>query len=219
MVNDFWSPVRLSIEVAVISGIIVLIVGVCIGAIMANKRFKGKSMIETLFLLPLVLPPSVIGFLLIVAFGKNSPIGRLYDWLFHQSIIFTFGAAVIAAAVVAFPLMYQSAKTGFEAIDLDIVGAAKVDGANRRVIFLFILLPLAYKSIISGAILSFARALGEFGATLMFAGNIPGKTQTLPTAVYLAIDAGNTKLAWAWVGCIIVISFIMLMIINRKSEK
>jgi len=192
MVNDFWSPVRLSIEVAVISGIIVLIVGVCIGAIMANKRFKGKSMIETLFLLPLVLPPSVIGFLLIVAFGKNSPIGRLYDWLFHQSIIFTFGAAVIAAAVVAFPLMYQSAKTGFEAIDLDIVGAAKVDGANRRVIFLFILLPLAYKSIISGAILSFARALGEFGATLMFSGNIPGKTQTLPTAVYLGIDAGNT---------------------------
>lgn len=219
MVNDFWSPVRLSIEVAVISGIIVLIVGVWIGAMMAGKRFKGKSVVETLFLLPLVLPPSVVGFLLIVAFGKNSPIGKLYDWFFHQSIIFTFGAAVIAAAVVAFPLMYQSAKTGFEAIDLDIVGAARVDGANRRVIFLFILLPLAFKSIISGAILSFARALGEFGATLMFAGNIPGKTQTLPTAVYLAIDAGNMKLAWEWVGCIIVISFFMLMIINRKSEK
>jgi len=219
MVNDFWSPVKLSIEVAIISGIMVLIVGVCIGAMMAGKSFKGKSVVETLFLLPLVLPPSVVGFLLIVAFGKNSPIGKLYNWIFHQSIIFTFGAAVIAATVVAFPLMYQSAKTGFEAIDMDIVGAAKVDGANRRVIFLFILLPLAFKSIISGAILSFARALGEFGATLMFAGNIPGKTQTLPTAVYLAIDAGNMKLAWAWVGCIIVISFFMLMIINRKSEK
>lgn len=219
MVNNFWSPVKLSIEVAIISGIIVLIVGVCIGAMMANRRFKGKSVVETLFLLPLVLPPSVVGFLLIVFFGKNSPIGRLYDWFFHQSIIFTFGAAVIAAAVVAFPLMYQSAKTGFEAIDQDIVGAAKVDGANRKVIFLFILLPLAFKSIISGGILSFARALGEFGATLMFAGNIPGKTQTLPTAVYLALDAGNMKLAWSWVGCIIVISFFMLWIVNIKKEK
>lgn len=221
MVHDFWSPVKVSIEVAIISGIIVLIVGVCLGAMMAGKKFKGKSVVETLFLLPLVLPPSVVGFLLIVTFGKNSPIGKLYEWVFHQSLIFTFSAAVIAAAVVAFPLMYQSAKTGFEAIDSDIVGAAKVDGANRRVIFLFVLLPLAFKSIISGGILSFARALGEFGATLMFAGNIPGKTQTLPTAVYLAIDAGNMKLAWTWVGCIIVISFFMLMIINlnRKSEK
>lgn len=221
MVNDFWSPVKLSIEVAFISGIIVIIFGVCVGAMMANRGFKGKSLVETLFLLPLVLPPSVVGFLLIVAFGKNSPIGRLYDWLFHQSIIFTFGAAVIAAVIVAFPLMYQSAKTGFEAIDVDIVSAAKVDGANRKVIFIFILLPLAFRSIISGGILSFARALGEFGATLMFAGNIPGKTQTIPTAVYLAIDSGNMELAWSWVGCIIAISFLMLMIINinRKSEK
>jgi molybdate transport system permease protein len=207
--------------VSCISGFIVILLGVWFGALMANKKFKGKSVLETLFLLPLVLPPSVVGFLLIAVFGKNSPIGTLYDWLFHQSIIFTFGAAVIASAVVAFPLMYQSAKTGFEAIDQDIVNAARVDGANRRIVFLCISIPLAIKSIISGGILSFARALGEFGATLMFAGNIPGKTQTLPTAVYLAIDSGNTKLAWSWVGCIIVISFFMLLTINmnRKSEK
>ncbi len=126
--------------------------------------------------------------------------------------------AVIASAVVAFPLMYQSAKTGFADIDPDIQGAAMVDGASDWQVFIHISVPLAYPSLLTGSILSLARALGEFGATLMFAGNIPGVTQTLPTAIYVALDSGNNALAWAWVVCIVFISFLMLFFIQQKRH-
>jgi molybdate transport system permease protein len=211
MATSFWSPVRLSIEIATVSGILVLILGLFFGKVMANRNFKGKVLVDTIFLLPLVLPPTVVGFLLIIFFGRNSPVGQLIEWIFNQPVMFTWWAAVIASTVVAFPLMYQSTRTGFEMIDEDIEDAARVDGANEFKLFIFISIPLALKTIISGTILSFARALGEFGATLMFAGNIPGKTQTIPTAIYVAIDSGNMELAWLWVISIIVISFLMLL--------
>jgi len=214
MASDFWSPVRLSLEVASVSSVIVVILGLIWGKVMAKAAFKGKSVVETVFLLPLVLPPTVVGFLLIVVFGRNSPVGQLIEWIFKQPVMFTWWAAVIAAVVVSFPLMYQSAKAGFEAIDQDIENAARVDGANEYKIFLFISIPLALKSIISGAILSFARALGEFGATLMFAGNLPGQTQTASTAIYIAIDSGNMGMAWLWVTSMIVISFFMLICVR-----
>lgn len=214
MATDFWSPVRLSIEIATVSGVFVLIIGLFFGKVMTNRKFKGKTFVETVFLLPLVLPPSVVGFLLIVIFGRNSPIGHSIEWIFEQPVMFTWWAAVIASTVVAFPLMYQSAKTGFEAIDEDIEDAARVDGANEFKLFLSISLPLGLKAIISGAILSFARALGEFGATLMFAGNIPEKTQTIPTAIYVAIDSGNMEMAWLWVMSMIGISFLMLICVH-----
>ncbi|WP_191562506.1 molybdate ABC transporter permease subunit [Metabacillus idriensis] len=214
MTADFWSPVRLSIEIASVSGIIVIILGLFFGKIMAGKRFKGKVIIETIFLLPLVLPPTVVGFLLIFFFGRNSPAGELIEWLFNQPIMFTWWAAVIAAVVVAFPLMYQSAKTGFESIDKEIEDAARVDGANEYSLFIYVSIPLTLKSIISGGILSFTRALGEFGATLMFAGNIPGKTQTTSTAIYIAIDSGNMEMAWLWVMSMIGISFLMLVCVQ-----
>jgi molybdate transport system permease protein len=219
MATNFWSPVRLSIEVASVSGLWVLILGLFFGKMMANTRFNGKPLVETVFLLPLVLPPSVVGFLLIVIFGRNSPVGQLIEKLFNQPIMFTWLAAVIASSVVAFPLMYQSAKTGFEAIDEDIENAARVDGANEFKLFMYISIPLSMQAIVSGAILSFARALGEFGATLMFAGNIPGKTQTISTAIYIAIDSGNMGLAWLWVICMIGISFIMLVLVNLMKSK
>ncbi|WP_026695457.1 molybdate ABC transporter permease subunit [Peribacillus kribbensis] len=214
MDNNFWTPIDLSIEVALVSILWVLIFGVFFGKVMADMKFKGKVFIETLFLLPLVLPPTVVGFLLIILFGRNSPIGSWIEWIFKQPLMFTWWAAVIASAVVAFPLMYQSARTGFEAVDQDIEDAARVDGANEFKVFVFISIPLAFRAIISGAILSFARALGEFGATLMFAGNIPGKTQTIPTAIYMAIDTGNMELAWLWVISIIIISFLMLVSVH-----
>ncbi|MFC5465605.1 molybdate ABC transporter permease subunit [Lederbergia graminis] len=218
MTIDFWSPIKLSIEIALVSSIVVIILGIFLGKKMSNSKFRGKSILETMFLLPLVLPPSVVGFLLIVIFGRNSPVGRGIEWLFQQPIMFTWWAAVIAAIVVAFPLMYQSAKTGFQGIDKDIEDAARVDGAGKLKLLLLISIPLAAKSIIAGAILSFARALGEFGATLMFAGNIPGKTQTTATAIYIAIDTGNMQLAWAWVGSMIVISFIMLVCVQLVRD-
>lgn len=169
-------------------------------------------------MLPMVLPPTVVGFFLIVVFGKNSLAGQAIEWIFRQPIIFTWWAAVIASIVVAFPLMYQSAKSGFEGVNRDIEDAARVDGASEWRIFLFISIPLASKALISGSILSIARALGEFGATLMFAGNIPGETQTIPTAIYIAIDSGNMKMAWMWVISIVLISFIMLLTVRVKKE-
>ncbi|MCM3706815.1 MULTISPECIES: molybdate ABC transporter permease subunit [Cytobacillus] len=214
MSTDFWSPVLLSAEIASVSGILAVILGVITGKMMANKRFKGKALADTALLLPLVLPPSVVGFLLIVIFGRNSFAGQFIEFIFKQPVMFTWWAAVIASTVVAFPLMYQSAKTGFEAIDCDIENAARVDGANDIQLFMSITIPLSYKAIISGGILSFARALGEFGATLMFAGNIPGKTQTIPTAIYVAIDSGNMEMAWLWVACMIGISFFMLVFVQ-----
>ncbi|MDP1442090.1 molybdate ABC transporter permease subunit [Priestia megaterium] len=218
MWNDFLEPVLLSLEVSLTSGIIVIILGMLIGWFMVNKTFKGKVIIETIILLPLVLSPTVIGFLLIVIFGKNSWLGEMIEWFFHRSLLFTWWAAVIASAVVAFPLMYQAAKAGFHEVDKDIEGAALVDGANKFQVFLYISIPLASKMLVAGGIMSFARALGEFGATLMFAGNIPGETQTLPTAIYVAIDSGNMTMAWLWVLTTILISFLMLLVIHVKSE-
>lgn len=219
MQNDFWSPILLSLKVASISAAIVLVLGILISRVLAFKQFKGKMMLETLLLMPLVLPPTVIGFLLIYFFGRNSPIGSLFEDLFAQSIIFTPMAAVIASTIVAFPLMYQTVKTGFQAVDKDIEEAARIDGANEFNVFLHVTLPLSVKSIITGLILSFARALGEFGATLMFAGNIPGKTQTAPTAIYIAMESGNLKLAWLLVLSMILISFFMLLTTNLSQKR
>ena len=216
--QEFLSPIWLSLKIATISGLIVILTGTLVGRLLARTTFKGKAILETVLMLPMVLPPTVIGFFLIVTFGKNSLAGQAIEWIFNQPIIFTWYAAVIASAVVAFPLMYQSAKSGFQGVDLSIEEAARVDGASEWKIFLFISIPLASKALISGSILSLARALGEFGATLMFAGNIPGETQTLPTAIYIAIDSGNMTIAWAWVISIVIISFIMLLTIRVKQE-
>ncbi|NIK71840.1 molybdate transport system permease protein [Paenibacillus sp. BK720] len=166
-------------------------------------------------MLPLVLPPTVVGFLLLVLLGRRSWLGRAIEWLFSAPVIFTWWAAVIAAVVVSFPLVYQTMKVGFQSVDKRLEEAGRSIGANERQVFWHITLPLAFRSLISAYILGFARGLGEFGATLMIAGNIPGKTQTLPTAIYVAVDSGHTTLAWAWTGSIIVISFILLFLSRR----
>lgn len=207
---EFWSPVQLSLTVASISLVFVFITGVFVSRIMHQLSFRGKTIVETALLLPIVLPPTVVGFLLIIIFGAGSPVGKFIETLFQQPVLFTWWAAVIASTIVAFPLMYQSCKTGFMTVDSDIEDAARVDGAGEWKVFLFIALPLSIKAIVSGSILAFARALGEFGATLMFAGNIPGKTQTLPTAIYVAFESGNNSLAWSWVLLMIIISYVML---------
>lgn len=208
---DFWMPVSLSLQVAGISTVIVLIIGLLFAKLMAKRQFRGKIILETAILLPLVLPPTVIGFLLIIIFGNNGFLGTIIESIFRQQIMFTPLAAVIASTVVAFPLMYQSAKTGFQLVDTGVEDAARVDGADEWKVFLFVTLPLSFRAILTGGILSFARALGEFGATLMFAGNIPGKTQTASTAIYVAFESGNMEMAWLLVGAMIVISFFMLL--------
>src|SRR5699024_8808075 len=129
--QEFLSPVWLSLKVASIAGVIVIIIGTILGRLLARKDFKGKAILETLLMLPMVLPPTVVGFFLIVIFGRNSILGQAIEWIFNQPIIFTWYAAVIAAIVVALPLMYQSAKSGFQGVDRDIEEAAKMDGANE----------------------------------------------------------------------------------------
>ncbi|MBM6617740.1 molybdate ABC transporter permease subunit [Bacillus suaedaesalsae] len=214
MLEELINPIRISLQVAIIASIIVITFGTLIAKGMAHRNFRGKLLVETLFLMPLVLPPSVIGFVLLVVFGVNSPIGEAIEWIFDQPVVFTIWAAIIASTVVSFPLMYQSAKNGFESVDSDIEDAARVDGANGKQVFYHISMPLAKTYLLSGSILSFARALGEFGATLMVAGNIPGKTQTVPTAIYLAIETGNMGLAWLWAGIMVLISFLMLVLVS-----
>lgn len=217
--QEFLTPVLLSLRVAFIALIIVLILGIIIGRFMARNEFRGKIFIETVLMMPLVLPPTVVGFLLLVFFGSNSVVGEAIAWLYGDTIIFTWYAAVAASTVVAFPLMYQAAKGGFLNVSEDIENAARVDGANRWQVFVRITLPLARTALITGALLSFARALGEFGATIIVAGNIPGRTQTLPTAIYVALQSGNMTLAWAWVIVIVILSFFMLMFIRVKANE
>jgi molybdate transport system permease protein len=215
---ELLTPIKLSIQVAIVSLLFVSISGVLTAKIMVNKNFNGKVLVETCFLLPLVLPPTVIGFLLVYILGGNSWIGKVIESIFHSSLMFSWWAAVIASSVVAFPLMYQSAKTGFLSMDKEVEDAARVDGASEWHVFYSVTLPLSYKALIAGFILSFARALGEFGATLMFAGNIPGKTQTAPTAIYVALESGNIKQAWILVCCMILISFIMLFFTTKLNR-
>ena len=213
----FFQPIKLSLIVASIALLIVFILGVSTAWMMSRKEFRGKVLIETILLLPIVLPPTVIGFILIMLFGQNGILGTLTNLLFHQSLMFTIWAAIIAAVVVAFPLMYQSVKTGLSFVDRHIEDAARVDGSNEWGVFRYITLPLIKRPILSGVILSFARALGEFGATLMFAGNIPGRTQTIPMAIYVAFESNKMTLAWAWVLSIIVVSFVMLFFIRKSA--
>ena len=219
MINweEFWVPIKLSLQVSVLSSLIVIVLGVAAAWWMSRQTFKGKTVVETVFMLPLVLPPTVVGFILLVILGRKSWFGHWIEWLFNAPIIFTWWAAVIAAVVVAFPLVYQTMKVGFSSVDQALEEAARSTGANEWQVFRYITLPLTYRSIASAYILGFARGLGEFGATLMIAGNIPGKTQTIPTAIFVAVDAGNMTMAWAWTGSMMIISFIMLFLTRQKE--
>lgn len=215
--HEFWTPIRLSLQVSILSSLVVVLLGVGTAWWMSRRTFKGKTILETVLMLPLVLPPTVVGFILLVILGRKSWFGQWIEWLFAAPIIFSWWAAVIASIVVAFPLVYQTMKVGFTSIDRDMEGAARSAGANEWQVFKYITLPLTFRSLVSAYILGFARGFGEFGATLMIAGNIPGKTQTIPTAIYVAVDAGNTTMAWAWACSMIVISFIMLLLTRQKN--
>lgn len=214
----FWSPVRLSLQVALLSSIAALLIGVAVAWKMSRASFRGRVFLETLLMLPLVLPPTVVGFLLLVLLGRRSLLGRWIEAIFSAPVIFSWWAAVIASIVVAFPLVYQTMKSGFNGVDRDLEDAGRSIGANEWQVFRYITLPLAGRALMTAFILGFARALGEFGATLMIAGNIPGKTQTVPTAIYVAVDSGNQTMAWAWTISIIIISFLMLLMTRQQRD-
>ena len=214
---QLWSPIRLSLQVAAISSVLSTCSGIFFAWRMSISRFRGKVIVETLFMLPLVLPPTVIGFLLLVFLGRNSWVGQVVESIFSTSIIFSWGAAVIASVVVSFPLVYQTMKNGFAAIDTNLMDAARSSGASEWQLFRYVTLPITLPSVMTAYILSFARSLGEFGATLMIAGNIPGKTQTVPTAIFVAVESGNMTMAWLWTISIILISFLLLLLTRTKK--
>jgi len=212
-------PIILSLKVAFAAVIIVTCFSIPIAALMAKREFMGKDVVESIITLPLVLPPSVIGFMLLYVFGKNGPLGKLFEQWFQTRIVFTLAGAVIAAAVVAFPLMYQAVKVAIEGVDQNLEKAARTLGARELKVFFTITLPLAINGIVAGLVLAFARSLGEFGATLMIAGNIPGKTQTMPIAIYFANEAGDTTQASILVVIMTVFSFLVIYGLNRWGKR
>lgn len=183
-----------------------------------RAEFFGKAALEALFILPLVLPPVVTGFLLLLLIGKQGPVGRLLDEAFHTQLIFTPYAAILAGVVVAFPLMYQSAKAAFQSVDPTLEDAARTLGAGEWKVFFTVTVPLAWSGLVAGMVLSFSRALGEFGATIMVAGNIPGKTQTIPLAIYFAAESGDLNRAGIYVIIISGLTFALIFWLNYWSK-
>lgn len=193
--ESVWVALALSLKVAGLATAATTVLGVAAGFVLARGKFPGRNVLDTLLTLPMVLPPTVLGYYLLVLLGRRSPVGV---WLFDAfgiNLIFTWQGAVIAASTVAFPLVFKPARAAFESVDGQLEQAAKVLGISNVAVFFRVTLPLAWRGILAGVLLAFARALGEFGATLMVAGSIPGKTQTLSVAVYEAVQAGQDDLA------------------------
>ena len=193
--DSAWTPLLLSLKVAGWATFINLFLGVGVGFLLARVRFPGRDLLDSLLTLPMVMPPTVLGYYLLVIIGRRGWLGGWLQDSFGINLIFTWQGAVIAASIVAFPLVFKPARVAFEAVDGQLEQAARVLGISELGVFFRVTLPLAWRGILSGVLLAFARALGEFGATLMVAGSIPGKTQTLSIAVYEAVQAGQDELA------------------------
>ena len=207
-----------SIKVSLISVLITFFISITFIYFNSYKKNKKKSIMDILILLPMFVPPSAIGYIILITLGKNSFIGVILEKYFNIRIIFTIQACIIASVIVTLPLMYQSIKTSIFAIDQDIINASKLDGASDFKIFTKIILPLCKNGIYSGILLSFARSLGEFGATILVAGNIHGKTQTLPMAMYNAIEANQTKTTIIILFVILSISILLIIIYHNLNK-
>lgn len=211
------SPLIISIKTSLVATLITFILGIIISYKIFWYKGRYESLIDTILTLPLVLPPTVVGFFILITIGKNGPVGMILKTI-DVNLIFTWTATVISAVIVSFPIMYRSLKSSFEQIDNNMIFAAKTLGLSEKEIFMKIMLPISYPGIIGAVILSFARAIGEFGATLMIAGNIPGKTQTMPIAIFFAVESGDMNKAMIWVMIIIGISAIVITISNFISK-
>ncbi len=206
------SPLYISLKVALTATVLTFFLGLFAAwKVVKLRRFQG--LIDGLFTLPMVLPPTVVGFFLLLLFGKNGLLGQTLEKL-ALTVVFTWEGAVIASAVVAFPLMYRTARGAFEQMDQTLIYAARTLGIPERRIFWKIILPSCWPGVAAGTVLAFARALGEFGATTMLAGNIPGRTQTMSLAIYSAVQGNDREKAYLWVVIIMAISFVTLMLMN-----
>jgi molybdate transport system permease protein len=199
--------------------VVIVVTGTLAARAMTRRHFPGRDVVDGLLVLPLVLPPVVTGFLLLVLLGRSGPVGRFLDAAFGIHLLFTLHAAVLAAVVVAFPLMYQSAKAAFQSVDTRLEDAARTLGAGEARVFLTVTLPLAWPGLVAGMVLSFARSLGEFGATVMVAGNIPGQTTTVPLAIFFLADAGDLRAAGIYALVISAFSMVMVVALNVWTRR
>jgi molybdate transport system permease protein len=206
MSETFLSPLWISVRTVIVATAITFFLGIAVARWMARYKGRFKTVIDGLLILPLVLPPTVVGYGLLLLFGKHGPLGEFLLW-FNTTVIFSWPATVIAAVVMSFPLMYMTARGAFEQVESNIEDAARTLGASEWRLFWSITFPLAWPGVAAGTVLALARCLGEFGATLMLAGNIPGKTTTIPVAIYFAIQAGDNSTALVLVGIVLMISF------------
>ena len=214
-----WFPVRLSFEVAAIATMVALIIGVAIAWLLARKKIFGKDWIDAFITLPLVLPPTVLGYYLLVLLSQRSPFGNFLYESFGIRLTFTVTAAVIAAAIHALPLMVKAVRASFEDIDQTLEHTARLLGSSEWRVFWAVTLPLARRGILAATVLAFARALGDFGVTIMIAGNIPGKTQTAAVAIYDAVQSGRDSYALLLVVIISVLSMLVLYATNRLARR
>jgi molybdate transport system permease protein len=210
-----WFPLGLSLKVSVVATLLALVAGVALGWVFARKRFPGRTVLEAVFMLPLVLPPTVLGYGILVLAGRRSPLGAWLREHLDYTIIFSWHGAVVASAVVALPLVLKSASAAFAGVDRSLEAAASTLRQSPLSVFLRVTLPLAWPGILAGTLLAFARAMGEFGASLMVAGSIPKQTQTLSMAIYDAVQSGNNDMALTLVIVTSVISITVLVLANR----
>jgi molybdate transport system permease protein len=205
-----WFPLALSLRVALIATLIVVVTGVGLGWLLARRRFWGRELLDSLITLPLVLPPTVLGYYLLVLLGRTSPAGRAIEAVTGSPLVFTWQGAVVAASAGALPLMVKTARAAIASVDRSLEDAARTLGQSEWEVFRRVTLPLASRGVIAAAMLAFARALGDFGATLMVAGNIPGRTQTAAIAIYDATQAGREEYALTLV---LILSFVALSLV------
>lgn len=215
-----WSPLVVSVKTSLCATAVAFGLGVPAARWVAGMKTGSKAIVDGIFTLPMVLPPTVIGFFLLLLFGRSSPVGRFLEHL-GARVIFSWEATVIAAAVVAFPLVYRTVRASIEQVDSEMVAAARTLGIREGTIFRRIVLPVAWPGVVAGTVLGFARALGEFGATLMIAGNIPGRTQTIPLAIFFSAEGGDMEAALMWVLIVMAISFLVVLpanVFGRRSR-
>lgn len=214
-----WFPLWLSLRVAALSTLAAIAIGLWIAYYLAYRTFRGKDVVDALVTLPLVLPPTVLGYYLLVLLGRNSPFGKLYETIFGSPLVFTWQAAVVAALIHSLPLLVKSTRAALESVETSYARAARSLGASEWRIFTRITLPLVLRPVLAAAAIAFARSLGDFGVTIMIAGNIPGRTQTIAVAIYDAVESGNGDLARTLVLIISFVALVVLWIANRLSPK
>jgi molybdate transport system permease protein len=211
-------PLYLTLKVSIFATFFSISVGLCLAWLMARRDFFGKGILDAIIMQPLVIPPTVLGYYLLVLLGRSSPLGRFLEDTAGITLVFTWKGAVVAAFVASLPLFVRPARASIEGVDKNLENAARLLGKTEWEVLKTITIPLAWRGIVAGGIIAFARATGEFGATLMIAGNIPGVTQTLPIGIYDAVQMGDTATANLFVGIITMFSFSVIYFVNRFTR-